>query len=141
MFSQACKYAMRAMLYLSEHASAERKMGVKELSDELDIPQPYLAKVLQNLARQRLIASAKGPNGGFYLEEDQQENKLADIIAQIDGEDFFSACVMGLPVCSAQNPCPLHVQAYAYREGLVYQLRNNTIREMARKVRRENLKL
>lgn len=141
MFSKACTYAIRATLYLSEHASADGKLGVKEISEALAIPQPYLAKVLQQLVRQDLISSVKGPHGGFYLEEDQKNNYLADIIERIDGEQFFSACVLGLPVCSSANPCPLHVQAYAYREGLVYQLRNHTIREMARKVSREGLKL
>lgn len=141
MFSQACKYGIRAVLYLSENASESKKIGVKELADALQTPKHFLAKVLQILSKHDLIASAKGPGGGFFLRDDQQSKPLLAIIYGIDGSESLSSCILGLPVCSSEQPCPLHVQAYAYREGILYQLRHQSIQEMAAKVKRENLQI
>jgi len=141
MFSQACKYGIRAVLYISENASEEGKLGVKEVAETLQTPKHFLAKVLQQLSKHDLIVSAKGPGGGFFLRDDQKDNTLLEIIHSIDGTDSLSGCILGLPVCSSENPCPLHVQAMAYREGLSYQLRHQSIREMATTVKRENIQL
>ena len=69
MFSQACKYAIRAVLYLAVHASEGKKVGVKDIAAALDVPKYFLAKILQQLSRNNLISSTKGPSGGFFLSE------------------------------------------------------------------------
>jgi Rrf2 family protein len=141
MFSQACKYGIRAVLYISANASDDKKLGVKELAEALQTPKHFLAKVLQQLSKHDLIVSVKGPGGGFFLRKDQQDNTLLEVIQSIDGPDSLNGCILGLPVCSSANPCPLHVQAMAYREGLSYQLRHQSIREMAATVTRDNIPL
>ncbi len=138
MFSKACKYAIRASLYLATHAGEGHKAGVKEIATALDVPQHFLAKILQQLSRNHIISSSKGPSGGFYMDEKNMEMTLKQIVECIDGPDMFSACILGLPVCSAANPCPLHVQAFAYREGLHYQLKHQAIGELAKKILRED---
>ena len=67
MLSKACQYAIRAALYLAIHSSETQKVGVKEMASSLEIPQHFLGKTLQQLARYHLISSVKGPNGGLYL--------------------------------------------------------------------------
>ncbi|MCB0569855.1 MAG: Rrf2 family transcriptional regulator, partial [Phaeodactylibacter sp.] len=117
MFSKACKYAIRAALYLAVHAESGQKLGVKDIATALDVPQHFLAKILQQLSRNHLISSTKGPSGGFFLDEQNMEVTLRQIVECIDGPDMFTSCILGLPVCSSENPCPLHIQAFAYREG------------------------
>ena len=69
MFSKACKYAIRAVLYLSVHSSEDQKLGAREIAEAIDVPKPYLAKILQQLSKHKLISSSKGTGGGFYLTE------------------------------------------------------------------------
>ena len=78
----------------------------------------FLAKLLQQLAKHHLIASSKGAGSGFYLAQENQELSLADVIRCIDGNDLFSSCVLGLPVCSSENPCPLHYHAIVFRQSV-----------------------
>ncbi len=66
MLSNACKYDIRSMLYLVLHTDETKKIGVKKIAEDLDTPQPFLAKLLQQLTRSRLVSSTKGPNGGFF---------------------------------------------------------------------------
>ncbi len=117
MFSKSCEYAIRAVLYLAAHTGA-KKNSVKEIAEALGVPKYFLAKLLQQLAKHHLVASSKGAGGGFYLNPEDQEVSLADVIRCIDGDDLFSSCVLGLPVCSSTNPCPLHHHVLEFRENI-----------------------
>lgn len=139
MFSKSCKYAIRAVLHLALHAKDEHKCSVAELAEDLQVPKHFLAKVLQTLSKHGLISSVKGPNGGFYLSKENRASNLEQVILCIDGPAIFKGCVMGLSACSAKHPCPLHAQATAYREGLYYQLKHQTIEEMATRIERQGL--
>ncbi|GAB4413886.1 MAG: Rrf2 family transcriptional regulator [Bacteroidia bacterium] len=141
MFSKACTYGIRAVLYLAIHATEHQKLGAKPIADALEVPAPFLAKVLQELARKGIISSQKGPGGGFYLAPRDYQVSIAQIVEAIDGPHVFTACVLGLSFCSSANPCPLHVQAFAYREGLKYQLMHHTVEEMARRIERDQIRL
>lgn len=141
MFSKACTYGIRAALYLAAHAQDGQRLGVREIAEALDVPQHFLAKILQQMVRNQLVSSAKGPHGGFYLSEANREVRLRQIVISIDGPDAFTSCVLGLSVCSSTHPCPLHVQAMAYRDGLHYQLKHQQVGELAERILREDLKI
>ncbi len=141
MFSKTCKYAIRAALYLAQYTDRNNKIGVAGLAESLNAPRHFLAKILQQLSKHGLVSSAKGPNGGFYLSEKNMEATLYDVIICIDGPAFFNGCVMGLPQCSDEKPCPLHVQANAYRQGMHYQLKFQTLKEIAATVEKKSLRI
>ncbi len=134
MFSKSCKYAIRAVIYLATYSDEGHKIGVKEVAEALDVPGPFLAKILQQLSRHGLISSTKGPSGGFYLSEKDKSASMRKVVESIDGPDIFSSCILGLPVCSSANPCPLHDQALVYREGLMNMLTGQTIKDLAAQV-------
>lgn len=141
MFSKACKYGIRAVLYLAAHSNEKRNVGVDEIAKELDVPRHFLAKTLQQLTRAELISSVKGRNGGFYLSVENLNGNLFEVVKTIDGGDMLSSCILGLPECSSANPCPLHNQAFVYREGLVHQFKYLTIKDIAERVELRSIKL
>jgi Rrf2 family iron-sulfur cluster assembly transcriptional regulator len=57
MLSNTCKYAIRAVVYISVFGSKEKKTGIKEISEKLEIPTPFLGKILQSLARNKVLTS------------------------------------------------------------------------------------
>ncbi len=118
MFTKSCQYAIRAVIFLAENQASDKNTGVKEIADALHVPQQFLAKILQQLSRHNLISSVKGPNGGFYLGEDNAEVTLLDIVECMDGKSTLSTCILGLPNCTNEHPCPLHHHFYGSREGL-----------------------
>ena len=141
MFSKACKYGIRAVLYLAVNSNQKNRIGVTEISESLEVPKHFLAKILQQLAKEELISSIKGPGGGFYLSKKNKEANLKGVIKAIDGPDLFEDCILGLKECSSENPCPLHTQAYGLREGLNYQLEYPTIGEYAEKIKRKGISI
>jgi len=126
-FSKTCEYALRAVLYIAKRSEQGYKSGIKEIAQEVNSPEPFLAKILQKLSREGLIQSAKGPNGGFYLEGKDFNRPLAEIVEAIEGKELFVGCAMGLSYCSETNPCPLHHDFKQIRDNLAYVLRTTTI--------------
>ncbi len=139
MFSRSCKYAIRAVLYLSTSLEPNEKVGVKKMAEDLDLPQHYLAKILQQLSRHGHISSAKGPRGGFYLSEENLQCPLREVIETIDGRDVFDGCIIGLPSCSDMNPCPLHDLAKEHKSRLNAILNSTNIRDLSAEIVRHGL--
>lgn len=108
MLSNTSKYAIRAVIYLALFSTKDKKVGIKEIAGELDIPSPFLGKILQLLARHHILGSTKGPNGGFYLNKPAIDISLMEIIELIDGNEVFFTCVIRTSKCSHENPCALH---------------------------------
>jgi Rrf2 family protein len=131
MLSNTCKYAVRSLIYLGKFSTDGTKIGIKKISADLAIPTPFLGKILQNLVKQKILLSTKGPNGGFSLGKKTNEISLYDIVRIVDGEDFFKNCLIGLQPCSthAQNekPCPVHTRFGPIRCQLLQFYQETTI--------------
>jgi Rrf2 family protein len=136
MLSNTCKYAIRAVLYLAVNTNEGRKTGIKQISEELDIPTPFLGKILQSLAKHRLLVSTKGPSGGFGLGIPAEKIHLMDIVEIIDGMDSFNKCVIGVKYCSEQeNPCALHSRYADLWNEIKELFEKETLAELALEVR------
>jgi Rrf2 family protein len=136
MLSNASKYAIRAVLYLAENSSFNKRFGAKQIANELEIPQPFIAKLLQQLAKANLISSMKGPNGGFYTTEKNLQNNICSILNEIESEDIFEGCFLGLPQCSDENPCPVHFIVAPFKEALLEKFQKQTIQDFAEEVKK-----
>ena len=131
MLSKASKYAITAVLYLTNSASKEKKIGSKLIAKVLDIPAPFLAKTMQELTKKDIISSVKGPNGGFYLSDNNKTKTIFDIITCIDNVDKFDQCYLGQAECNEENPCVVHHLYAPFKSKLIKKLKTKTILEMA----------
>ena len=68
MFSKACQYALQAAIFLAAQP-VKRPVLQRDLATALDLPQPFLGKVLLLLSRRRLVRSLKGRYGGYVLNQ------------------------------------------------------------------------
>ena len=132
MLSNTCKYAVRAVIYLGIHGLESKKIGIKQISSDLNIPTPFLGKILQNLARHKLLTSTKGPNGGFGIERDIHSITLYEIILIVDGDTLFDTCLIGLRPCKKNlednlNPCPVHEKFSALRASMREYFTSETV--------------
>jgi Rrf2 family protein len=141
MFSKSCKYGIRGVLLLAQNSDEKNKVGVRELAEFLNVPVHFLAKILQDLARKRIISSTKGPNGGFYLTEEEKKQNLMVIVNAIDGMAKFEECALGLRECSNVNPCPLHHGVVGLRNNVKDELNNTTLLEFAEKLNKGKVRL
>ena len=134
-FSRQCEYALQAVMFLAQKEEGER-VSIKEIARTLGIPHYFLAKILQDLTRKGLLDSKKGPAGGFCLALPAKDITLFHIIEAIDGVEFTRRCVMGFPECSGTNPCAVHEQWGALRDGIYGMLVRQSIGQMAGEMRK-----
>lgn len=134
MFSKACEYGIRAVIYIWSQSTDGIKLGVKDICKGIDAPEFFTAKILQSLAKQDLVSSTKGPNGGFYISKEQENMRLLALVEAIDGDKLFRGCGLGLKHCSEDNPCPIHDDYKNIRESLAKLLSEKTIKELAKEV-------
>jgi len=131
MLSNACKYAIRALIFLAAQGSLQLRVNIRDLVAAIDSPEPFTAKIMQSLARQNIVFSVKGPNGGFYLTKQQLQLKIIDIVYAIDGNHVLTGCGLGLKNCSDTQPCPMHNEYSAIRNQLFKILSQNTVLSLA----------
>lgn len=137
MFSKTCEYAIRAIIFIAQQAKDGKRVGIQAISKGIDSPQYFIAKILQDLSRKGYVQSAKGPNGGFYLSEQNLNMKLSDIVREVDGNKLFEGCALGLKECSSEHPCPIHHQYKHVKDAVKQILETSIIRDMADKLDEE----
>ena len=134
-FSRECEYALQAVLYLALKPEG-KATSIRDLTKRLNIPYHFLGKILQHLTRKGLLASVKGPSGGFALAKPSKNITLFDVVEAIDGESFMRGCVLGFVECSQENPCALHAQWKKSRDGIFDILSRKNIGQLGSRMRK-----
>lgn len=142
LLSKACIYAIRASLYIAAMHEQQRPfVPIREVSDKLNLSFHFLTKIFQQLTSAGLMKSYKGPNGGIAFTKKPAEIKLIEIVAAVDGLGLFHECVLGLPGCGKNKPCPLHDKWAYTREALQIMFSSTSLDELTSKGKRMNLRL
>lgn len=132
MFSKACEYGIRASIFIAKNSYEGHRVSPKEISEEINSPQAFTAKILQALVRNNIIKSVRGAHGGFEIKKEQIASiKLSQIVEAIDGDFVYSGCGLGLSKCNESHPCPVHDKFKTIRDGLKHMLENTNLEELA----------
>jgi Rrf2 family protein len=83
LITRASEYAILSLIVLSKSSSA---IDSETLSKQLSIPKSFLAKILQALAKQGVLKSYKGVNGGFALLLDPKEINMLHVMSSVEGK-------------------------------------------------------
>ena len=127
MFSQTVEYALRAVVCLATEEG--RLQGAAEISETMDVPAGYLAKVLQQLVKAEIITSKRGKGGGFLLSRSAKKISLLDVINAVDPIKRIKKCPLNLPA-HCKKLCPLHAKLDASYAEMEKTFRNSFISEM-----------
>lgn len=106
--SKASVYGLRALVYLASDRQRSGYVSIREISDALNISFHFLTKTFQTLTQHGILESYRGPTGGVMLVKPADEIFLSDIVLILEGKDFFDKCLLGLPGCGVEKPCPVH---------------------------------
>lgn len=134
MLSEACKNAIRAVVYLATQDDPAVRCTVHEVAEAIAGPEAFVAKIMQSLRKAEIISATKGPNGGMYITSKQAQRPVLDIVRSIDGLHAFKQCGLGLPKCNANRPCPVHHDFALLRDALLDRYSRTSIHQLAMSV-------
>ena len=105
--TRAGEYAVRCILYL-----ASQGVGVvsnrKRIAKTMDIPEQFLSKIGQQLARAGIIEIVQGAKGGLRLVVAPEKLTLLDVVEAVIGEIFLNDCVMRPESCHRSETCAVN---------------------------------
>lgn len=140
MLSRGCEYGLRASLYLVS-LKEDGFVPIRRLSQELDIEFHFLTKLFQQLTEAGLVHSQRGPKGGVAFAKSADAVTPMDVVLAIDGPELFQECVLGLPGCGEQKPCPLHDTWATERKRLRSMFETTSLQEMSDRMKTEGHRL
>lgn len=129
MLSQTAEYALRAVLHLAETADGE-PVSVDAIAEALSLPRNYLSKTLHALAKADVLASTRGPGGGFQLAVPAERLSLLEIVAPFDDLHRRRQCLLGRRRCADESPCPAHERWKAVAEEVATFFRDTTVADL-----------
>jgi Rrf2 family protein len=118
-------YAVKALLYLTQ--KDPERVSVSELVDDLDIPRPFLRKILQTLNRKGVLNSYKGKGGGFVLAMPPEKILLIRLIDIFQKPVKLTECIFKEKICSDIGTCPLKKRIDAIEQHVISELESVTM--------------
>lgn len=135
LYSKACKNALRVMERLAA-ASIQRPGSVRHLdalAAETGISGPALEQAI-NLLRLAGLVETPGAAAGVRLSRAASRISMLEVVRAIDGAGLWARCILGLPECSDEAPCPAHEVWKKTRALLEQSLESRSIADLARAI-------
>jgi len=122
-------YGLMALKYLAEHPES-MSLSAKDIAEAYHIPQQLLAKILQRLAKEGLLRSHAGMNGGYTLSRKPSEISAFEVIRVIDGPLFITSCVTVSGICDLTNSCTIKEPLARVNESISELLKSIRISDL-----------
>ena len=104
-FTKRADYGLMAIHYIAIN-DGFGAVSAKRIAEEFTIPPELMAKILQKLAKQRLIVSTNGPKGGYTLARRPTEITVGQVIRALEGPINIVSCLEDAD-CPQMQKCNL----------------------------------
>jgi Rrf2 family nitric oxide-sensitive transcriptional repressor len=128
MLPKTAEYALRATVWLGR--DFDQTQSADHLAEHTRVPRRYLHKVLQDLARAKIVRSQPGPGGGYALARAPQKITILDVVNAVAPLERIRHCPLGLT--SHTRLCPLHKELDSVYAATEKALANVTLASLLR---------
>ena len=101
------EYAIRTVFELAKLEKGEF-IDSKTVARRQDLPEKFLNKTVQILARSGLVESRRGMQGGIRLAIGADRITMADVIEAIEGKIAINPCLAENYYCERMPACQVH---------------------------------
>jgi Rrf2 family iron-sulfur cluster assembly transcriptional regulator len=129
--TRAGEYGIRCVLYMATKGQG-KIVNRREIALEMDIPDQFLSKIAQQLARAGIIEIQQGPKGGLRLLKSPVNISLLEVIEAVIGEIFLNDCILNPNVCGRSDTCKVHSVWEKARNQLRNTLQNADIASLVK---------
>jgi len=124
-------YAVRALCCIAEQK--QEVISADQLIKSLEMPRPFLRKILQTLNKEGLLNSSKGKGGGFTLAISPEKISLIDVMKIFQGPIKLNECTFKKKVCPNIKDCPLKKKIDKIEKEVIFKLRAINIESLLKK--------
>src|SRR5262245_57895827 len=117
-----------AVHYIALH-QYDDVVNAKKIAEDLGIPAELLAKILQRLAKAKLIASVNGPKGGYVLAREPSQIRVSEVLRAIEGPLGLVSCYRTMQ-CPQLERCNIRRPVLAIQTGIERFLETMTLETM-----------
>ena len=112
MLSQRTRYTIRALLHLADRYG-EGPVQLSEIAARQNIPPKFLTVMLSQMIREKLVASRRGRDGGYWLARPPAEISYGSIVRLTRGSLGLLPCASRYrhetcKNCITEDQCRLH---------------------------------
>ncbi|MDO8432247.1 MAG: Rrf2 family transcriptional regulator [Candidatus Binatus sp.] len=133
-FGVGVDYSLKALLHLAERYPSNIPIRVEEIAETQDIPENYLRRLLIELKRGGLVASQKGPSGGYMLAKPPSRITMADVVEIVEGDYVPVECLEENSAnCPREQACAMRDVWREVRDTVNSILRTATLQSLADK--------
>ncbi len=128
-FTKRADYGLMAVHYIAAHGE-DGAVSAKRIAEEFHIPPERLAKILQRLAKKKLIASHNGPKGGYALTRSPAEITVGQVVRALEGPIRIVSCMSETDDCPQFPRCNLRRPVQKIQASVSYLLDTMTLAEL-----------
>lgn len=136
LYSKSCEYILRIVSQIPQE-KYDQTFLARNLCRESRVPEYSARKGLQLLVQQKVLEAIPGPGGGYKFAIHPIKIPLLDIVDILDGRESLKRCIMGLPNCNSNNPCPMHNVWKGLREKVIREFRNKSLFDLMKRIGNE----
>ena len=116
--SKKADYGLIAMKHLAIHRQ-ESACSANDIAEEYGISATLMAKVLQKLAKNGLVAAKHGATGGYQLAKQADRISALEVLTAIDGPVLITSCVPSHGNCDATDRCSVKEPLQRVNESIL----------------------
>jgi FeS assembly SUF system regulator len=129
-FSKKADYGLIALKHLAVHSSGG-SYSASDIADMYHLSSPLMAKVLQKLAKDGIVAARHGSAGGYTLARPATDISALDVIRAIEGPLFITSCMTSRGACDVATTCSIREPLRRVNDSILDVLAKVTISQMS----------
>jgi Rrf2 family protein len=128
-FTKRADYGLIAIHYIATNEDSG-SVSAKRIAEEFSIPPELLAKILQRLAKERLIVSQNGPKGGYVLARHPMEITVGQVVRALEGPINIVECLEEDSDCPQMARCNLRRPVQKIQAAISQMLDSMSLAEL-----------
>lgn len=135
--SRRTDYGVRVILDLAS-LPPDGRAATEEIATRQNVPGPFLAKIISQLALAGLVMTHRGAHGGVALARPASEISLLQVIEALEGPVRLNRCLIQPEACPRSHKCPVHTVLETAQAQLIATLSATSFDSLVRPAGQES---
>jgi len=123
------EYALEGLLALAKKPTGAT-MLLRDIAAAGAVPESFLSKIFQKLARAGVLQSSRGAVRGYSLGRRPKNIRVKEVFVAIEGSELFERCLFWNDRCAEADPCPMHARWKPVRQQVMDMMEETSLADL-----------